>query len=300
MLLVTGKLYSAILTVLPYLMYDAVDDNRTRPEHASWDGIVLPVDAPWWDTHMPLNGWGCRCGVIQMDENDLADNGLEVSQHPDTETYNWKNPNTNRTEKIPVGIDAGFDFNIGQARLSLLVEQLATKVSKNALSPDIVYSLLSSSAIQATFPIYIANIFEEGRKPQNLTFPVGSFSEKVTEYLDEHKIEYPSLIIQVQEKSIVGKKLNRKQKKGNALSRNQWKRISKGLLNPRVVFFDTKLNNLVYVYKDKKEFVKVAISQNTAARGKRVNSLRTAQTATRLDIDNQIRTNNMVIIQGSW
>lgn len=43
----------------PYLMYDAVDDSRTRPEHAAWDGIVLPADHPFWQTHYPPNGYNC-------------------------------------------------------------------------------------------------------------------------------------------------------------------------------------------------------------------------------------------------
>ena len=42
-------------------MYDAVNDSRTRPQHLEWDGLVLPVDHPFWKTHAPPNGWGCRC-----------------------------------------------------------------------------------------------------------------------------------------------------------------------------------------------------------------------------------------------
>lgn len=41
----------------PYLMYDAVDDHRTRPLHHAWDNTVLPVNSPWWRTHFPPNGW---------------------------------------------------------------------------------------------------------------------------------------------------------------------------------------------------------------------------------------------------
>mgnify|MGYP000246292363 CR=1 FL=1 len=37
----------------PYLMYDAVMDEATRDEHAAWDGTVLPVSDPWWNTHTP-------------------------------------------------------------------------------------------------------------------------------------------------------------------------------------------------------------------------------------------------------
>ena len=50
----------------PYLMYDAVDDNRTREQHRAWNGTVLRWDDPWWQTHRPPNGWNCRCSVIQL------------------------------------------------------------------------------------------------------------------------------------------------------------------------------------------------------------------------------------------
>jgi SPP1 gp7 family putative phage head morphogenesis protein len=50
------------------LVYDAVNDKRTRPEHAAIDGVVEPVDSPFWDTHYPPNGWNCRCTVTQVEK----------------------------------------------------------------------------------------------------------------------------------------------------------------------------------------------------------------------------------------
>lgn len=54
----------------PYLMYDAIDDGRTRPEHKAWDGTVLRWDDPWWDTHRPPNGWNCFPSGVAV-EGDL-------------------------------------------------------------------------------------------------------------------------------------------------------------------------------------------------------------------------------------
>lgn len=118
----------------PYLQYDAVDDHRTRPLHAAWDNIVLPVRHPWWRTHMPPNGWNCRCSVIQLSKNDLEDLGLEVTTKPPVGTYDWTNPRTGKVEKIPIGIDPGFDHNPGQRRLEEL-ERLAVEKVK-ALPPE--------------------------------------------------------------------------------------------------------------------------------------------------------------------
>lgn len=58
---------------LPLLKYQTAGDSKVRPEHAAWDNIVRPVDDPWWDTHMPPNGFSCRCIAIQLDEGKTTD-----------------------------------------------------------------------------------------------------------------------------------------------------------------------------------------------------------------------------------
>lgn len=35
-----------------------------RPQHLAWDGLTLPPDHPFWQTHAPPNGWGCSCYII--------------------------------------------------------------------------------------------------------------------------------------------------------------------------------------------------------------------------------------------
>lgn len=112
----------------PFLMYDAIDDYRTRAEHKAWDGKVLPVTDKFWKGHTPPCGWNCRCSVIQLDESDLEQLGMEVSKSPRTEYNNWTNPRTGKTEKVPAGVDPGF----GQAaadRVSRLQKLLKDKIN---------------------------------------------------------------------------------------------------------------------------------------------------------------------------
>lgn len=112
----------------PFLMYDAVDDLRTREAHRAWDRKVLPVSSAWWKTHYPPNGWNCRCGVIQLDATEVKRLGLDVSTPPDAGTYNWKNPRTGEMQKVPVGLDPGFDKNAGATYLKAVKQLLADKI----------------------------------------------------------------------------------------------------------------------------------------------------------------------------
>lgn len=113
----------------PYLMYDAVDDSRTRADHKAFDGEVFPISHAFWETNYPPNGWNCRCGVIQMDADDLEVYGLKVSNAP-IQMKKWTNPNTGVTNKIPLGVDPGFAHNPGIATLQKLQELQKKKIDK--------------------------------------------------------------------------------------------------------------------------------------------------------------------------
>ena len=100
----------------PWLRYNAVLDGRTRPDHMAWHGTVLPVDHPFWATHYPPNGWRCRCIVQQLSDDDLEDFGYKPSPGvpPGSErTRPWTNRRTGEAIQVPVGIDPGFNHNVG-------------------------------------------------------------------------------------------------------------------------------------------------------------------------------------------
>lgn len=102
-----------------YLRYVAVMDDHTRPEHRAWHGIILPLDHPWWRTHMPLNGWGCRCDTMIVTERALKrygwrvtrDDELPLSRVVDHEIMTPEGP---VTVQAPEGIDPGFAYNPGE------------------------------------------------------------------------------------------------------------------------------------------------------------------------------------------
>lgn len=114
----------------PYLMYDAVDDNATRDEHRAWDGTVLPVDDPWWSTHMPPNGWNCRCSVVQLSADQARATGKVNERTPMGGTYEYTNPRTGEISEVPKGIDPGWAYNPGEGRTQGLQRQLQQKLQE--------------------------------------------------------------------------------------------------------------------------------------------------------------------------
>lgn len=81
---------------LPLLKYQTAGDDRVRPLHAAWDGIVKPVDDPFWDTRSPQNDFGCRCILIQLSEDEekitnLGDRLKEVKKETKGEITSLEN-----------------------------------------------------------------------------------------------------------------------------------------------------------------------------------------------------------------
>lgn len=110
---------------LPYFVYELGPSEVHRPHHVDWANrpTVLPVDDPWWDTHYPPNGWGCKCRLrpITRFEAERID---APAGAPETEFQDYVNKRTGETTQIPVGIDPGWHTNPGKSRARTLMQQM--------------------------------------------------------------------------------------------------------------------------------------------------------------------------------
>jgi hypothetical protein len=104
----------------PYWRYKhSLRTENARPNHLSWSGLVLSADDPWWNTHYPPNGWGCKCRVYSMTQGSLERMGkTEPDQAPEIimqEKLVGVRGATPRLVQTPEGIDPGFAYNPGKA-----------------------------------------------------------------------------------------------------------------------------------------------------------------------------------------
>lgn len=102
----------------PYLEYSSVMDGRERPEHHAWNGTILPVDHPWWDTHYGPCDWNCRCTAVPRSLRMLERAGKQVDTAPPRNPMlPWTNTRTGETGELEAGIGKGWDYNVGKEYL---------------------------------------------------------------------------------------------------------------------------------------------------------------------------------------
>lgn len=63
------------IDTFPLLQFDAVIDNHTTKICFSLNGVVRPVDDPFWGEYYPPNHFGCRSTVRQLDDGDITPSG---------------------------------------------------------------------------------------------------------------------------------------------------------------------------------------------------------------------------------
>lgn len=147
-------------TTHPYLLYQLGPSARHRPQHVAWAGTLLPIEDEFWRYAYPPNGYNCKCWVRQVSKVEyrrLRDKGyqdplapqvidsatglptghrelrlLPVSvESPRLEWRNYVNKRTGEVERVPEGIDPGWDTNPGiAARRQAVARQFMQSVNR--------------------------------------------------------------------------------------------------------------------------------------------------------------------------
>ena len=132
----------------PYLLYRIGPSVHHREEHQSWDGLILPKDDPFWDSHFPPNGWGCKCYTRAVTEARLKQyhaQGIPTAprldgtgggnvpvktQAPPVTYQTYFNERKGTVEQVPTGIDPAFNWNSGKVSREAGAEQRLKEARK--------------------------------------------------------------------------------------------------------------------------------------------------------------------------
>ncbi|AJF00075.1 PBECR2 nuclease fold domain-containing protein [Pandoraea apista] len=109
----------------PFLQYQHTSTEHPRLQHLAWDGLILPATDPWWNTHMPQNGWRCQCRVHSLSRVEAQRQWESQGKTGPDEAppIEWEERvvgaqgSAPRTVRVPKGIDPGFAYNPGKAWL---------------------------------------------------------------------------------------------------------------------------------------------------------------------------------------
>lgn len=271
----------------PYLMYDAIDDNRTRPAHKAWDGTVLRWDDPWWQTHRPPCGWNCRCSTIQLSGDELQAMGKSVSPAPKVTYREFTNRRSGEISRVPDGIDPGFAYNPGAASLRAHAVQLFAE--KVAQAPAMMGATAWASLVESKpsvmrafddqFAHWMQSVSERGNSRREW-FVVGAMAPADVEYLALRGSAPVSAEIAMEDRLVIGPKAARHEEAGNALSLAEMKRIPLAVRAPEAVLFDVNNDTLLYVVSsssdDRKNKIVVRPDYTSSKPKKQLNAVRTA------------------------
>lgn len=111
-----------LVDVRPFWTYRHSPFSRDpRPEHLAWDGITLRWDDPWFKTHHPMCGYGCKCYIESKSQGDLDRAGKTLDAAPavkwEQRTIGTQAGSNVREVLTPQGVDPGFGHPPGASYL---------------------------------------------------------------------------------------------------------------------------------------------------------------------------------------
>ena len=251
--------------IAPYFQYMCILDESTRPEHRAMHGKVFRYDDPFWAAFYPPNGWGCRCFVRSLTQNEIKKRGLTVEQSGDDLKQ------VDIGDKRPVGsykfklggkeynltADAGWSTNMGAHAWNLDV--LAYNKIEN-LPQNLKDKFISDMASNPHNKAVVANYIEKSMKkdyrntPQEITLTW--FTPQIIKALKANGKEPVTPVVSMKLGKTTHTRRDTKIKKGQALSTEQTKKIWDYINTADEIYIDTQDFALIYIkYLPKNEIL---------------------------------------------
>lgn len=257
---------------LPYLMYDHTPSAHERKEHAAWDGLVLLADDPWWQSHMPVKAWGCKCRVIQVGDRQIARQGLKVGQAPPERYTDYTNKRTGETQRVPAGVDPEFNYPPG-GRLANLGQMLADKVERGPAA-------LGAAAFRQAAPTVMPGLMQGytawvnaieagGAKGLGGRRVIGAISERSVAALASAGVALESAGLSIEQRE-VAHLLAAERKGEKAKPRAEVYALPERLAKPDAVLYDARPGAEAILYAWRRadgKYIRVAVRPNFKLKG---------------------------------
>lgn len=254
-----------LLKSRPYWKYIHNDTVRhPRPLHQSWSGMVLKHDDPFWQTHFPPNGWGCRCRVTAVPASDY-----KGYPPPDDGTYIYKD-RSGAEHVLPKGIDYGWDYEPGANKTTPLKDIIDQKLIRfpSSIGAD-MWQALKPALANETMLQWHATLDDWLATPQaGRTAIVGAIAPSVLTWLANAKQVTPiTAEIAIREGLIRGSKQIRHEKAGDGLTEMEWRQLPSIVGDAEQVLFDTQTGKLLYILKSQDAGIKLAVEFDYIKKG---------------------------------
>ena len=266
----------------PYLMYRVGPSKVHRPEHLEWDGLILDKNDPFWLSHNPPNGWGCKCYTVAVSKGrkeryekegiptpTFDNQTIQIkakTKAPKTIYKTFVNKRNGTISKVPVGVDPSFNFNQGNYSRDLVLFDDFMKKAKKTFPErfeNIAETILRNEIKKEQFESFIERAFENKTASKNIT-AVGFISSAISKYL-MNKIGIDigeSVTVGLEARLLNGLKAKRHALKNEALEKSDAENILKCLLYGNV-YFQKNNKNLLYLYQvEKEKYLQITVRPN--------------------------------------
>lgn len=226
---------------MPYWRYRHADGvANPRPQHLAWDGLTLPREHPFWQTHFPPNGWGCRCKAFAV----RAPEAGARTEPPD----GWDE--LDAKTGAPRGIDRGFDYAPGANAATPLADLIAAKLIRldapigaamwQALAPAV--AMERRAAWWETLDGWLADRYARGREAV-----IGALTPQTLSALERAGVAAPPTAeIAIRDRLVRGAKQLRHEASQNALTPEEWRALPALLEHAAEVYLDPRNGHLIF------------------------------------------------------
>lgn len=279
----------------PYLRYDGNNSEHPRLQHSAWDNLVLPADDPFWKAHYPVKEFGCKCNVTQFSQKMLDQRGLKVGKSPQVPEYSYINKRTGEVQRIQAGVHPAFNYPPG-GRINNLPKFISDKIIQSPADIGAAWWQamlpLQAPGIIRDFQEFVTNTFADGTGRGK--FAVAGFAHPDDIEFLRGKDKAPvSAEIAVQDRLMVGKKADRHEEAGDALSHDEWMSLPEQLSDPKAVLYDNETGNLLYVLESLNDTraQKLVVQMDFVPKKpkRKINMARTAFKVNQMALENETR-----------